>query len=52
MAKKPNCGPDFDLFGPIWVPQKVLVGLLVDVRHCGKLSAYAISTKTYQNKRK
>ena len=56
-GKKPNFGPNFGLFGPNLGPKIFFVcsnsTTLLDVRHCRKLSPYAISRKTYDpNSRK
>ena len=46
-SEKPNFGPNFGPFGPNLGRQFFfLVLLLLDVRHCCKLSLYAISRKT------
>ena len=49
-GKKPNFGPNFGLFGPNLGPKFFFVcsnsTTLLDVRHCRKLSSYAISRKT------
>ena len=47
--KKNNFGPDFGSFGPKLRPQNLFscLLLLLDVRHCSKLSLYALSRKTY-----
>ena len=47
-GKKPNFVPDFGPFWPKFGPQKYLLWdlSLLDVRHCCKLSLYAISRKT------
>ena len=46
--KKTNFGPDFDPFWPKFSPPKFFSWVLplLDVKHCCKLSLYAISRKT------
>ena len=47
ISKKPSFRPDFGPFGPNLGPNFFsLVLPLIDVRHCNKLSLYAISKKT------
>ena len=51
-SEKPNFGPDFCPFDPNLPPNFFSwVLLLLDVRHCHKLSSYAISKKTYDQKK-
>ena len=51
-AKKPNFGLDFDPFWPKFGPKNVFLWVLPlpDVIHCCKLSMYAISRKTNNQK--
>ena len=48
-CKKPNFGSNFGLFSPNLVPSNFFLRVLplLDVRHCHKLSLYAISSKMY-----
>ena len=47
-CKKSNFGPDFGLFWPKFGPKNFFSWVLplLDVRHCCKLSLYAISKKS------
>ena len=45
-GKKPNFGPNFGSFGPNLGLLFSWILLLLDIRHCCKLSLYAISRKT------
>ena len=46
--RKPSFGPDFDRFGPNFVPIISFLWILslVNIRHCRELSLHAISRKT------
>ena len=51
-GNKPNFWPDFDPFDQIWAQKFFLcVLLLVDVRHCCKLSSYVISKEDPNSKK-
>ena len=47
-GEKPSFGANFGTFGPNSDPKKIFSWILpvLDVRHCCKLSLYAISRKT------
>ena len=55
MAKKPlNFRPDLNLFWPKFGPKKVFLWVLplLEVKHCYKLSLYAISRETNKPEKK